>query len=219
MPCCSLPFPRVDSAIKLQKSLRVATNASVSAAHGGGLTSAGPGGLPCCCYRCFRTSHSTLQGQMLREEALLYFYAGHKVDHLHQSSAPVSLHCLLLTVPKVSLHSYLLHIDPIDTWVTQAKLSLLHLRRGLGSLMVVWEGVPLLTLTVFGHRLSEVLCSWRSEIACNRFLAIPSKGFASRPIVRYRRKNGTCSSGEEKGLSGHAALLHRKLPGFCCPLS
>ena len=53
--------------------------------------------------------------------------------------------------------------------------------------MVVWEGVPLLTLTVFGHRLSEVLCSWRSEIACDRFLAIPSKGFASRPIVRYRR--------------------------------
>uniref|UniRef100_A0A8V0YFT4 RING-type domain-containing protein n=1 Tax=Gallus gallus TaxID=9031 RepID=A0A8V0YFT4_CHICK len=39
----------------------------------------------------------------------------HKVDHLHQSSAPVSLHCLLLTVPKVSLHSYLLHIDPTDT--------------------------------------------------------------------------------------------------------
>lgn len=64
----------------------------------------------------------------MREEALLYFYAGHKVDHLHQSSAPVSLHCLLLTVPKVSLHTYinaiykhlshtyLIHIHLIDMY-------------------------------------------------------------------------------------------------------
>uniref|UniRef100_A0A8V0YBS9 RING-type E3 ubiquitin transferase n=1 Tax=Gallus gallus TaxID=9031 RepID=A0A8V0YBS9_CHICK len=29
-----------------------------------------------------------------------------RVDHLHQSSAPVSLHCLLLTIQKVSLHTY-----------------------------------------------------------------------------------------------------------------
>uniref|UniRef100_A0A8V0Y8P3 RING-type E3 ubiquitin transferase n=1 Tax=Gallus gallus TaxID=9031 RepID=A0A8V0Y8P3_CHICK len=30
--------------------------------------------------------------------------------------------CFGCILPKVSLHSYLLHIDPIDTWVTQAKL-------------------------------------------------------------------------------------------------